>query len=209
VNDPPPPAANPFLTVPTFVDSPTERFIAQTGHALKSEFRAYWEAHDGAAIFGYPISEEYREREADGVVRTVQYFERARFEYHDEFAGTPYAVELGALARELTTRRTGEQPFQAIPSPGGGADRVWFEGTGHSLSGAFKQYWDANGGIAIFGLPISEPFMEQGADDGAAYLVQYFERARFELHVTASGTSVELGRLGVQYAQWYGMVPSP
>ena len=153
------------------------------------------------------MSEEYREREADGVVRTVQYFERARFEYHDELAGTPNAVELGALARALTIWRLNEQPFQPIPTSSG-PDRVWFDGTGHSLSGAFKQYWDGNGGIAIFGLPISEPFMEKGADDGATYLVQYFERARFELHTASAGTTVVLGRLGIQYAQWYGMLPS-
>lgn len=207
-DDPPPPAVNPFLTVTPFTDTVTERFMTQTGHTLRNDFRAFWEAHGGAVIFGYPVSEEYREREADGIVRTVQYFERARFEFHDEFAGTPDAVELGALARELTLRRLSEQPFRAIPNSGSGPDRVWFDGTGHSLSGAFKQYWDTNGGIAIFGLPISEPFVEQSADDSASYLVQYFERARFELHPSSAGATVVLGRLGIQYAQWYGMLPS-
>jgi plastocyanin len=207
-DDPPPPAVNPFLTVAPFTDTATERFLVQTGHTLRNDFRTFWEAHGGAAIFGYPVSEEYREREADGIVRTVQYFERARFEYHDEFASTPDAVELGALARELTLRRLNEQPFQPIANSGSGLDRVWFDGTGHSLRDAFKQYWDTNGGIAIFGLPISEPFMEQGADDSATHLVQYFERARFELHPSSAGAPVVLGRLGVQYAQWYGMLPT-
>jgi plastocyanin len=206
-NDPPPPRVNPFLTVPAFVGTATERFMPQTGHGLKNDFRAFWETHGGAEIFGLPVSEEYREREADGVVRTVQYFERARFEYHDEFAGTPNAVELGTLARALTVRRVDEQPFQPVTATGA-ADQTWFDGTGHSLGGAFKRYWDTHGGLAIFGLPISEPFMEQSADDGQTYLVQYFERARFELHTGTSGQTVELGRLGVQYAQSFGMLPS-
>ncbi len=30
----------------------------------------------------------------------MQYFERARFEYHPEYAGTPYEVLLGLLGRE-------------------------------------------------------------------------------------------------------------
>lgn len=50
-------------------------------------------------MFGYPISEELDEGNGDGSGRayTVQYFQRARFEYHPELAGTPYEVQLGLL----------------------------------------------------------------------------------------------------------------
>ena len=42
---------------------------------------------------GYPITQEFRERNpADGQVYTVQYFERARFEWHPEHAGTDYTL---------------------------------------------------------------------------------------------------------------------
>ncbi|HEU5424150.1 MAG TPA: murein L,D-transpeptidase, partial [Nitrolancea sp.] len=58
------------------------------------------------AVFGYPISEEFQEQNpADGKMYTVQYFERARFEYHPEFKGTPYEVELGLLGRQTMPRR--------------------------------------------------------------------------------------------------------
>jgi hypothetical protein len=33
-------------------------------------------------------------------------------------------------------------------------------------------------------------------------------KARFGLHTATSGQTVELGRLGVQYAQSFGMLPS-
>ena len=52
----------------------------------------------GLAQFGYPISEEMREvSPTDGQEYTVQYFERARFEYHPEYKGTPGEVLLGLL----------------------------------------------------------------------------------------------------------------
>ncbi|MCZ7598351.1 MAG: N-acetylmuramoyl-L-alanine amidase [Gammaproteobacteria bacterium] len=54
-------------------------FFPETGKTLGGGFRWYWENRGGLEIFGYPISDEMSE---DG--RTVQYFERAVFEYHPE-----------------------------------------------------------------------------------------------------------------------------
>jgi len=39
--------------------------------------------------------------QADGKEYTVQYFERARLEYHPENAGTPYVVLLGLMGTEV------------------------------------------------------------------------------------------------------------
>jgi hypothetical protein len=54
-------------------------------------------------IFGYPLSEEFSEQNpSDGQRYTVQYFERARFEYHP--ANPPdYQVQLGLLGSQLIT----------------------------------------------------------------------------------------------------------
>ena len=63
----------------------------------------------------------------------------------------------------------------------------------------FKQYWEANGGLAQFGYPISEEFEERNAEDGRTYIVQYFERARFEHHPEhPPDQRVLLGLLGKQ-----------
>jgi murein DD-endopeptidase MepM/ murein hydrolase activator NlpD len=73
-------------------------YFPETGHTLSEGFLDYWRRNGGLRAFGYPLSEEMGE---DGV--TVQYFERARFEYHAGLAGTPYAVQLspvGYLALE-------------------------------------------------------------------------------------------------------------
>jgi hypothetical protein len=59
---------------------------------------------------------------------------------------------------------------------------VYFGETGHTLSGPFLRYWEQNGGLALFGFPLTEPFEELNPADGKRYLVQYFERERFEYH---------------------------
>lgn len=66
-------------------------FYAPTGHRLCFGFRDYWQNHGGLAQFGYPISEEFTE---NGL--TVQYFQRARFEYHPNNP-VRYQVLLGLL----------------------------------------------------------------------------------------------------------------
>jgi len=69
--------------------------------------------------------------------------------------------------------------FVPVPAPADGA--TFFAQTGHTLRGTFKSYWQANGGLPIFGYPTSEEFVERG-EDGHDYRVQYFERHRLELH---------------------------
>lgn len=64
-----------------------------------------------------------------------------------------------------------------MPAPVG---EVYFPETGHNLRGEFKNYWDRNGGLAVFGFPISEEFTEQTPE--GSFTVQYFERQRFEFH---------------------------
>ena len=73
-------------------------YFPETGHTLGGGFLAYWQARGAVSLFGYPISEEFAERNAsDGQVYTVQYFQRARMEYHPEHAGTTQGVQLGLL----------------------------------------------------------------------------------------------------------------
>lgn len=84
----------PFQPVSASDDDNT-RFFPQTGHRLSHGFKTYWEQNGALRIFGYPITEEFTE---DGF--TVQYFERARFEWHPEHAGTRFEILLGHLGRQ-------------------------------------------------------------------------------------------------------------
>jgi hypothetical protein len=146
-------------------------FFSQSSHHVsdRAGFLTFWREHGGVLIFGYPLSEEIVE---DGQI--VQYFERARFEYHPERLGEGAQVQLSLLGRELTAGRNFPDG-----APDGGTQ--YFPETRHTLSGKFLKYWLKRGGLSIFGYPLSEPFEEAGAD-GQSHLTQYFERARFEYH---------------------------
>lgn len=82
------------------------RTFPETGHMVGGKFRVYWESHGELAQQGYPLTEEFSEtNKLDGKTYTVQYFERAIFEYHPENAGTPYEVLLSQLGKfELDSR---------------------------------------------------------------------------------------------------------
>jgi hypothetical protein len=92
------------------------RYIAASGHTLGGAFAVFWDERGGVGLFGYPISEEFSETGPDGAPRTVQYFERARFELVPGPDGTGYAVQLGLLGRELLDRRPAAQAM-AAPAP--------------------------------------------------------------------------------------------
>ncbi len=44
----------------------------------------------------------------------------------------------------------------------------------------FREFWEGNGGLAVFGYPLAGAKQEQTPE--GSFLVQYFERNRFELH---------------------------
>jgi hypothetical protein len=147
-------------------------------------FTATWRNRGGLAVFGLPLTEAITL--PNGIV--VQYFERARLEWHPELRGTPFEVLLGLLAVELGYG----QP--AVPAPTAPAEVRWYyPSTGHLIVQPFRSYWQSRNGLAIFGLPITEVLIENGRQ------VQYFERARLELHPELAGTpyEVQIGHLGV------------
>jgi len=71
----------------------------------------------------------------------------------------------------------------------------YVSGVSQCIQGRFLQYWRENGGLSIFGYPVSGEVQEQTPD--GLFTVQYFERNRFELHPEkARPYDVLLGRLG-------------
>lgn len=174
----------------------TPVYFRETGHTLGYAFREFYDRQGGLPIFGLPLTEVFIQ---DG--RPVQYFERARLEWH----GNLGLVQAGHLGRWAAEGMAGHQAFARISTPPPGA--TLFLETGHSMGGAFGNFWRTNGGLATFGYPISEPFEELNAQDGQVYTVQYFERARFEYHPNNPARfQVQLGHLGRQYMAAY---PAP
>lgn len=183
-------------------------YFTETRHTLRSVFLNYWLQNGGLPVFGFPQTEEFQELNADTRrEHTVQYFERQRYEHHEEHAGTPYEVLLGRLGHEDADRRgllnhSAFQPGEASDDP----DCLYFEVTGQNACGVFLEYWQSHGlnfgdpgnsyreSLALFGYPISAEF----TDPDTGRTVQYFERARFEQHPEHAGTQYEvlLGLLG-------------
>ena len=164
-----------------------------TGFRVSTRFATYWQTNGGLAMFGYPISGERLEKsQTDSKNYIVQWFERSRMEYHPENAGTKYEVLLGLLGSQLVRGRI----FPKIEPPAG-AESVCISETGHCVWGRFLDRWRELG-VPIVGLPLSDQF-EEPSTDGKPYVVQYFERARFEYHPENTPPfDVLLGLLGRQ-----------
>ena len=181
------------------------RVFRETRHSLGGAFRSFWESNGGLQRFGYPLTEEVIEPEpGSGRARRVQYFERARFEYFPELAGTPYAVQLGHLGTAVLRRFNID--WTTLPRVGGAPPECqFFAESGHSLCAPFRARWASLGGLALVGLPISEPFPFT-TEDGKQITVQYFERARFEFHPDQVGTpyEVQYGLLGREVITRWG-----
>ena len=91
------------------------RTFSETGKTIGGVFRSYWETHGGLAQQGYPISDEFTEvSQTDGKTYTVQYFERAVFENHPEFANTPNEVLLSLLGVFYYNKKHGGTPQPTV-----------------------------------------------------------------------------------------------
>ncbi|MGA7730003.1 MAG: hypothetical protein WCD37_01895 [Chloroflexia bacterium] len=167
-----------------------------TGKSINGIFLKYWQEHGGLQQQGYPITSELGEvSELDGKIYTVQYFERAVFEYHPEHRGTPYEVLLSHLgAFQYKQKYPNGAPNQR---PNRDEGTLFFPETGKRLGGSFLKYWREHGGLIQQGYPISDEFTEINDLDGRPYTVQYFERSVFEWHPeNAPPYNVLLSQLG-------------
>lgn len=185
-----------FSALPAPATNQTDRVFPETGYSVQGDFLRYWEENGGLPVFGYPVSAEIWE---DG--RVVQYFERNRFELHPENQ-PPYRVLLGLLGIERL-QSSGRNWRTLAQGRADNPDCLFFAATQHSLCGEFRRFWESNGGLAVFGYPITEPAPEISETDGETYSVQYFERNRFELHPQNKAPyTVLLGLLGKWRAEW-------
>ncbi len=164
------------------------RIFAETGKGVRGPFLNHWTRNGGLALYGFPISGELLETLGDGKVYLVQYFERARFEYHPQNTA-PYDVLLGQFGRQL-------HPLYP-PVPDCRCGRFFAE-TGHNVVGGFLTFWEAHGGLAQFGYPITDQVTET-LENGEKYTVQWFERARLEYHPkNVAPYDIQLGQFGRQ-----------
>ncbi len=181
-----------------------QRCFAETGYCIGGRIREFWEQSGGLPVFGFPTGPQGQEL-IEGRPYQVQRFERNRLELHPENA-RPYDVLLGRLGVDRLAQQN-RPDWQAFRVNGPNGECRGFA-TAHSVCGPFLKAWRASGlefdgqpgtseneSLALFGLPISSPAYE--VIEGKPYLVQWFERARFELHPeNPAPYDVLLGLLG-------------
>ena len=103
---------------------------------------------------------------------------------------------------QFSARITAVRLVKSLPSDPQDAPTVsdpdvrYFGETKHSTAGAFRQFWSINGGLAVFGYPLTQAF-EEIAADGTKRQVQYFERAKLEANPQDT-KQIALARLGAE-----------
>src|SRR5262245_777787 len=165
------------------------RCFPGTGQCIIASFRLFWEQNGGQAIFGLPIQPQIATT-INGRPATSQLFERARFERYIDVRFAP--VMLGLIGVEALTRRGidwTQLPPTYDPNAVARGDCRLYSQTNHATCYAFRDFFDRNGGVRIFGYPVSDEFVEGDR------VIQWYERARFEAG-TWPGAGVELAPLG-------------
>lgn len=192
-------------SVPTSPPSANARCFEATGYCIDGRIREYWEQNGGLTVFGLPIGPQ-QPMNIEGKTVQAQWFERNRLELHPENA-PPYDVLLGRLGAARLAQQ--DYDWQTVPRDAPQEGCRFFEETGRNVCGDILTAWRASGleldgqrgfneneNLALFGLPLTG-MLKLTYPDGREFQVQYFERARFELHPeNAPPFHVQLGLLG-------------
>lgn len=162
------------------------QYFPQTGHTVGATFLAYLLAHGGPDRFGNP-TDEINDL-GNGV--QGQDFQQMKMRTHPPFANSDYYIE-AVPVNAAFAEGAAYAPFQPVAAPVGSTG-IYFPQTGHTINGAFRTFFQSNGGLMIFGYPRTEAYQQNGR------LVQWFQRDMFEEHAEHAGTpyEVQLSLLG-------------
>ena len=200
---------------------PPTVYIPETGHTLDRVFLDAWREGGGAAAYGYPITPEITLE--DGTI--VQYLQYARFEYYPNgnAAGQHFALgNIGEELRPFSLQRSvasfaATEPvgpgstvsshaafltaWLPVEAPDTDSDQVrYVEVTGHTVRYAFLDFWQATGGEAFLGNPLTEEYIR----DDTTY--QVFERGQLAWE---NGKEAWMMPVGEMLAEKYGLSQEP
>jgi hypothetical protein len=198
---------------PDLGQSELQVYFRKTGHTLRGTFLDYWRANGGMVGFGAPISEPFA---LNGYYS--QAFERAVLQYLPEYQYTEQPVLRSAPIGTILARAHGDLTNTNGQRRLGGGDRrsavwtpldpngdsvaralnsggIYFEGTGHTVTGDFLGWYQSNQGPYFLGQPISQVFKKNGVN------WQYFEGGALRhmadgVHV-APLAKLAMSRLGI------------
>lgn len=164
-----------------------KEYFPETGHWISGPFlEKYRSVPNPEELFGYPITDAFQD-DLSGL--TIQYFEKTRFELHPE-AIPLLRIKLSNLGSYIYEK--GQTLPVIFNRP---ACRFYPQvADGYYVCFDFLEFFDANGGVAQFGYPISNFEFHEGR------IVQYFQLARLEWRPERPlGKWVAVSNLGYQY----------
>jgi hypothetical protein len=178
---------------PSYAQQVKEKFFPETGHTVSGDFWRYYQSIPEAyLLFGPPITNAFQDRTSKDF---VQYFERARFKLDPE-APVELRVKISPLGDLLY------QPGREITAPISFPACQYFPETNKQVCYDFLDYFNAHGGVAIFGYPKSNLEFHNGR------MAQYFQRSRFEWYPeNPTGQQVKLANVGSEYFVVHGENP--
>ena len=177
--------------------SPT-RYFPETGHNLKGPFLTRWTSAGGEAVLGIPLSED-RYAEGIGVVQTFQ----AVTLIYDPALPSPWDVQAQHLPSSVRNTLAPSSARKKVTGCSAGkSDCQFFEKSGHTISGRIANFWNTNGDLPIFGLPMTEPFKEIVS----GFTLQVFERAVLE---DRGSSGVTLRHIAAELAASDGLLGDP
>ncbi len=173
---------------------------------IQGRIRQVWDSDGGLAVFGKPLAPVRQSGTGTAAIQ-VQDFERFRFEIHSANK-PPYDILFANLGAERF-HATGGKDAPATKSDAPGCK--WFEDVQHNVCGDFLTFWTTHGrtlgaggnpeaaSLALFGPPLNEA--TPTTVNGQQITIQWFQKARFELHPDAPPEfRVQLGLIGVESA---------
>jgi hypothetical protein len=199
---------------------PSRVYIEQTGHTLDQVFLDVWRDNGKEASYGYPITPEITLDNG----HIVQYLQYARFEYWPEGDAEGRYFHIGNIGEELRPislprsiaawNSTGEPQQSARSEESLRMAQAWLpvtnstiefssrfvEDTQHTVSGDFRDFWEATGEAGYLGNPLTEEY------ESSDVVYQVFERGQLQI---APGESVLMVPVGLLLAEKYGLDQSP
>jgi hypothetical protein len=173
------------------------RYFPETGHSLDAVFELFFDSYGAETILGHPITESYVDPYSGFL---LQYFENARLELAPDPAG-----DLGIRTTALGVLFGGwDLPLEVERFPiGNNPGCRYYAESGHQVCHAFLDFYEAQGGPAVFGLPVTELRFENGR------MVQYFQDYRLDWYPDSrDGDRIRVAPLGFEHFHLMGYSPS-
>ncbi len=170
---------------------PTAIWFEETGHNVKGDFAAFYEALGGETTLGRPLTDEFIHGQM-----AVQLFERLGIERPlDDGEGLrliPLGLKLG-----LATPPLPDSAVAVLSGP----DQRFFPGTGHLVMQPFLEFYEGANGETLLGQPITEIAVADSR------IVQYFENGSLEW-VQGAAQPIRIGSLGQDYLRYLDLPAS-